>query len=131
MSLEDDGERAPDLQFIHKDARYPGLIVEIAYLQEGKDLQKLADHYIVESGGTVPTVIGIDLGYGGNKRATISTWCPKLETDRDGDCLTTDQTVISQVRSPIHKVLQMELIERGVSKVRRTWSRGKGTSGPA
>ena len=34
--------REPDAQFQHRDAEYPGVVLEISYSQDGKDLKKLA-----------------------------------------------------------------------------------------
>jgi hypothetical protein len=38
--------REPDTQFQHRDAEYSGVVLEVSYLQDGKDLKKLAWDYI-------------------------------------------------------------------------------------
>lgn len=61
-----------------KDIQYPGLIIEIANSQSKKDMEKyiskLADQYIVESNGSIQTVIGNRLNYRATKKATISIY---------------------------------------------------------
>ncbi|KAH7303573.1 hypothetical protein B0I35DRAFT_364675, partial [Stachybotrys elegans] len=75
--------RHPDGQFQHLKAKFPGLVIEISYSQDGKDLEKLAWDYIVESGGNIKAVIGIDINLDG-KPSTVSLWPPEYTRD-DGD----------------------------------------------
>ena len=95
--FEDGGTHDPDIEFRYKSAQYPGVVIEIAYTQSGKDLQKLADHYIVESSGNIQTVIGISVNYQGAKEATLSIWHPKYGLDEQGEYLAAEETVVSQV----------------------------------
>ena len=69
---------APDITYLHKEARYPGVIIEVSYGQNIKDLRRLAHNYLVESQGSVRFVAGLDLDYGGSKIATLSVWQPEL-----------------------------------------------------
>ncbi|MCJ1404966.1 hypothetical protein MMC11_008192 [Xylographa trunciseda] len=98
--LEDGTRRDPDMQFKYKGARYPSLILEIAYSQSrkgsGKDLTELADQYITESSGSIRTVIGISIDYQRTKQATVSIWHPKYGLDEQGEYLAADATVMSQ-----------------------------------
>ncbi|MCJ1250788.1 hypothetical protein MMC30_008016 [Trapelia coarctata] len=98
--LEDGARRDPDMQFKYNGAHYPSLIVEIANTQSkkdgGKDLPKLADQYITESGGSIRTVIGISLDYQCTKKATLSIWHPKYGSDVQGEYFAADETVMSQ-----------------------------------
>ena len=48
--------RQPEAQFQHKDATYLGAAVEISYLQDGRDLRKLAQDYILYSNGDIKLV---------------------------------------------------------------------------
>ena len=100
--LQDGATHDPDTQFLYNTAEYPGVVVEIAYSQSkkdsGKDLAKLADHYIVESSGNIKMVIGIAVDYRVTKKATISIWCPRYGTDQEGEYLSTEQIVVSEVR---------------------------------
>lgn len=100
--LQDGATHDPDTQFLYNTAEYPGVVVEIAYSQNkkdsGKDLAKLADHYIVESSGNIKMVIGIAVDYRVTKKATISIWCPRYGTDQEGEYLSTEQIVVSEVR---------------------------------
>ena len=113
--MQDGSTHDPDRQFKHNTAKYPGLIIEIAYSQtktDGeKNLAKLADHYVIESSGNIKMIIGIAAEYGETKRATISIWGPKYGADQEGEYLATQETVISQVRKSINPDLQFELIE--------------------
>lgn len=47
------------------------MVVEISYSQDGKNLEKLAQDYILYSNGDIKAVIGIDINYGG-KESTVS-----------------------------------------------------------
>ena len=96
--LEDGARRDPDMQLKYKGARYPSLIIEIAYTQSGKDLTKLADQYITESSGSIRTVIGISIDYQRTKQATLSIWHPKYGLDEQGEYLAANATVMFQVR---------------------------------
>ena len=99
--LEDGARRDPDMQFTYKAAKYPSLVVEIAYSQSskngGKNLSKLADQYITESNGSIRTVVGISLDYRRTKKATLSIWRPRYGLDEQGRYLAAEETVVSQV----------------------------------
>ncbi len=58
-----EGYYSPDIQFRQKHAHFPGLVIEIAYSQAGKDLARLARSYILGSHGNVRQVIGIEIEY--------------------------------------------------------------------
>lgn len=64
----------PDASFWHQHARYPGVIIEVAYSQKRKKLDRLAEDYLLDSNATVQVVIGLDIEYGkkGSRRATMS-----------------------------------------------------------
>lgn len=51
IRLEDGSRHDPDAQFRHRDAKYPGVIIEVANTQQKKHLPSLADDYIVNSSG--------------------------------------------------------------------------------
>ncbi|TWU77387.1 hypothetical protein ED733_006087 [Metarhizium rileyi] len=60
-----------------------GVVIEVSYSQDGKNLRKLAQDYILYSNGDIKTVVGIDLNYAG-KESTISLWRPeytRIEND--------------------------------------------------
>ena len=103
--LEDGARHDPDGQFRYKGFKYPPLIIEVANSQskkdEGKHLSKLADHYIMESNGSIQTVIGISLDYWSSKKATFSIWRRSYGVDQQGQYLTADEVVVSQVRKVI------------------------------
>lgn len=99
--LEDGARHDPDGQFRYEGFKYPPLIIEVANSQSkkdgGKNLPKLADHYIMESNGSIQTVIGIYLDYRGSKRATISIWRRSYGVDQQGQYLSAEEVVVSQV----------------------------------
>jgi len=66
--------REPDGQFQHRNAAYPGVVLEVSYSQDGKDLKKLASDYILRSNGDIKAVIGVDINYG--EESTVSLWRP-------------------------------------------------------
>lgn len=99
LELEDGATRYPDFQFGYKNNQYPAIIVEISDTQSQKDLKFLADHYIVQSTGSVNVVIGIKLDYEKTHKATISIWRPHLIEENNGKAyLTTREVVSSEVR---------------------------------
>lgn len=65
----------PDASFWHKEAKYPGVIIEVAYSQK-KRLGQLAEDYLLDSNASVQVVVGLDIGYGKKdlRRATLSVW---------------------------------------------------------
>ncbi|PTU21997.1 hypothetical protein P175DRAFT_0492608 [Aspergillus ochraceoroseus IBT 24754] len=80
------------------DAAYPGVVVEISYSQNGKDLKKLAWDYIVHSNGDIKVVVGIDINYGGMQDSTLSMWRPSYvhEEGEDMDLLEIQQEIKNQ-----------------------------------
>ena len=72
--------REPDGQFQHPDAAYPGVVLEVSYSQDGKNLKKLAWDYILRSNGDIKAVIGVDINYG--KESTVSLWRPNYVKEK-------------------------------------------------
>lgn len=92
------GNHSPDIQFQHAYAKYPGVIIEIAYSQKIKALAVLAEEYIVGSNGNIRVVIGIDIDYRGTNKASISVWRPHQRLNAAGQSVTSiEQTVTGQV----------------------------------
>jgi hypothetical protein len=77
-------QHEPDAMFKHKDAGWPGVVIEVSYSQKRKDLPDLADDYILESNGGIRLVIGLDLEYRGSRKATVSTWQLRQTIDEQG-----------------------------------------------
>jgi hypothetical protein len=76
--------RQPDAQFQHRDAAYPGVVLEVSYSQDGKDLQRAAQDYILYSNGNIKAVIGIDIN-SIERESTVSIWRPKYTPGDDAD----------------------------------------------
>jgi hypothetical protein len=75
----------PDIRFQHKDAAWPGVVIEVAHSQTRKSLVGLADNYILGSYGGIGVVVGLDLDYKKSKEASISVWRLKNSTNDDGE----------------------------------------------
>lgn len=92
------GSHAPDGQFRHSKANYPGVVLEVAYAQKAKDLPYLADEYILGSDGDIRVVIGISLEYKQINKATLSIWEPRIVPNDAGENeLVAAQIVANQV----------------------------------
>ncbi|KIW76749.1 hypothetical protein Z517_09193 [Fonsecaea pedrosoi CBS 271.37] len=70
------GTHSPDAQFRHVEAKYPGVILEVAYSQKTKSLSELAHIYITE--GT-KLVVGLDQDYPRSKKIMLRTWGRRIE----------------------------------------------------
>ncbi|KAH9203589.1 hypothetical protein DL95DRAFT_418924 [Leptodontidium sp. 2 PMI_412] len=75
--------REPDAQFQHRDAEYPGVVLE---------------DYIQYSNGDIKVVIGIDIKYSNTKEATLSVWRPRYirEDGEELEILEAEARVTSQ-----------------------------------
>jgi len=79
----------PDASFWHNNAQYPGVIIEVAYLQKRKRLGRLANDYLLDSDANVRVVVSLDIEYGkkGSRKATLLVWRTHLAYTADGDKL--------------------------------------------
>jgi hypothetical protein len=68
------GQRVPDARFQHRNATYPGVIIEVSYSQTLKSLVNLAEKYLLRSDGRVRIVVGLKLDYQKSKQAWFSIW---------------------------------------------------------
>ena len=75
----------PDAQFRHSKARFPGIVIEVSYSQKRKDLERLADDYILGSNSDIRVFVGLDIEYKTDKKATLSVWRPKITTNEVGE----------------------------------------------
>ncbi|KAF5637183.1 hypothetical protein F52700_4920 [Fusarium sp. NRRL 52700] len=62
-------EKGPDLQYTHINSKHPGVLIEVAYTQQGKKLKKLAVEYIGGSEGEVQTKAALTLNQDTNELA--------------------------------------------------------------
>ena len=92
---DDDGninKRTPDGSFWHSQAAWPGVVIEVAFSQSLKKLDRVAWDYIGGSDGGIQVVIGLNLDYEG-KGATIFVWRAQITAGEDGiddfDCVRT------------------------------------------
>jgi hypothetical protein len=76
------GVHDPDAQFQHRDARFPGVVIEVSYSQKQSALSYLADDYILGSDGEIRLVIGLDIAYDSNK-ASLLLWRPSVNKDEE------------------------------------------------
>lgn len=95
------GKHDPDMQFQHLKAQYPGVVIEVSHSQKRKDLARLADDYILGSDSDIRVVVGLDIEYKTNKKATISVWRPSIVSNEAGEKeLVAQQIVVNQVCPP-------------------------------
>jgi hypothetical protein len=111
------GRHDPDGSFRHRRAQYPGVVLEVAYSQGGRELRHLADDYILGSDGNIRAVVGVNIGYSDTKAkskgrasrrgeaATISVWRPKLsrgceEGDEDDEDDDDAETLTAHLEEP-------------------------------
>jgi hypothetical protein len=89
----------PDASFWHDDAQYPGVIIEIAYSQKKKKLNRLAESYLLDSDTSVQVVIGLDIEYGmkESRKATLSVWRSRIFYTDKGDELRVVQEIVDEV----------------------------------
>ena len=74
-------------------------MVEVSYSQDGKELLKLAEDYILGSEGNIRAVVGIDINPKGKGMAsTISLWRPKLTLEGEDHTLKAGCDMLSKVR---------------------------------
>ncbi|KDN70504.1 hypothetical protein CSUB01_07949 [Colletotrichum sublineola] len=78
-------QRHPDAQFQHRKAAFPGVVLEVSYSQDGKNLKKLAWDYIQHSNGDIKAVIGLDINHDAKKPSTVSLWRPEYTRDKGED----------------------------------------------
>ncbi|KAF2444025.1 hypothetical protein P171DRAFT_413724 [Karstenula rhodostoma CBS 690.94] len=85
----------PDASFWHTDAKYPGVILEVACLQKRKKLSRLAENYLLDSNASVRVVVGLDIEYGENisQKATVSVWRTHIVRTPNGNELRVVQEV--------------------------------------
>jgi hypothetical protein len=69
------------------------VVLEVSYSQDGKNLRKLAQDYILYSNGDIKVVVGMDINYGG-RDSTVSLWRPKYTPSND-------ETDILEVRQEV------------------------------
>ncbi|KAL9625738.1 MAG: hypothetical protein Q9160_000058 [Pyrenula sp. 1 TL-2023] len=93
-----DSKYEPDASFWHEDAQYPGIIIEVAYSQKKKSLDRLAENYLLDSDANVQVVVGLNIEYGPAKsrKATLSVWRAQPVNTADGDELRAVQVIADE-----------------------------------
>lgn len=99
--------REPDASFGHRQAHYPGVIVEVCYSQKCRRIFHLANEYILNTDGSVNAVIAFDIDYKGSKKATVTVWRPEYATIDGVEEFRATPVIEAQVRSLRDKISQM------------------------
>jgi hypothetical protein len=73
---EEYGKHDSDAQFHHSKAQFLGIVIEVSYSQKRKDLERLADDYILGSDSDIRVVVGLDMEYKTGKNATLPSITP-------------------------------------------------------
>ena len=105
IHFEDDGKKfklVPDIRLHHKDAAWPGVVIEVSYSQKRKSLIDLAENYLLASDGGIRVMVGIDLEYKKSKEASISIWRLKTSPGHDGQ---PEGEVIQELDNEVHMSL--------------------------
>lgn len=93
-------KNSPDASFRNFDTYWPGVILEVSYSQNKKDVKDLADKYILGSDGNVCVIVYFNIGYplkAEKATLTLSMWRSKfLSNDQGKQTLTADQTLDAQ-----------------------------------
>ena len=92
----------PDASFWQDNAKYLGVIIEVAYSQKRKRLARLAEDYLLDSNASVQAVVSLDIEYGKKKsrKATLSVWRAHV----DGNELRVVQEVADVVCYSLYKI---------------------------
>ncbi|ELR07553.1 hypothetical protein GMDG_08468 [Pseudogymnoascus destructans 20631-21] len=97
---EEYGKHDPDAQFRHSKAQFPGIVIEVSYSQKRKDLERLADDYILGSDSDILVVVGLDIEYKTGKKATLSVWRPNIITNEAGEKELVAQLIVANQGFP-------------------------------
>lgn len=76
--------RQPDVQLRHRLQKCPRVIMEVAYTQTEKALERLAWDYILKSNGYIKRVYGINLQPIG-KPSRVIEWCARVTLSNEAD----------------------------------------------
>jgi len=110
FSDEEYGKHDPDAQFQHSKAQFPGIVIEVSYSQKRKDLERLADDYILGSDSNIRVVVGLDIEYKSSKKATLSVWRPNVITNEAGEKELVAQLIVANQVCIHHSYLRLMLI---------------------
>ncbi|KAK5023383.1 hypothetical protein LTS07_009258 [Exophiala sideris] len=91
------GTHDPDSSFQHPKSPLSTVIIEVAHSQQGAVLRTLAEDYILGSDLDIRVVVGIDIEYSKNQRATFAVWRAQAQGPDDGKVWVVESTVADQV----------------------------------
>lgn len=91
------GTHDPDGSFQHLKSPLPTVIIEVAHSQKGRELKTLAEEYILGSDLEIRVVVGVDIEYRKNKRATFSVWRAEEQGPDDDKIWVVKSTVANRV----------------------------------
>lgn len=93
--------RSPDASFAHNDdAGLSGVVVEVAYSQDGKKLPGLAREYLLHSYGKIKAVIGFDINRD-NKPSSVSVYKVRKTPSDNGRTKLGVEAVVHESVSPL------------------------------
>ncbi|KAI9651770.1 MAG: hypothetical protein M1829_002451 [Trizodia sp. TS-e1964] len=104
----------PDISYRHKQATWPGVIIEVAFSQKDKKLGRLADDYILGSDGNIHAVVGIMLEYRG-QGAWVSLWRPVVRTEEGTSVLECEQVVANAILIGPDGAIAQHLPDAGIA----------------
>ncbi|KAF2806326.1 uncharacterized protein BDZ99DRAFT_573887 [Mytilinidion resinicola] len=129
----------PDASFWHDDAQYPGVVIEVAYSQKRKRLDRLADDYLLDSDASVQVVVGLDIEYRSieygrkvSRQATFSVWRTHVVSTTDGNELRVvkeiaDEAFRDDKGNPTnHPGLRLQLSDFACEELTKEAFRGEG-----
>jgi hypothetical protein len=89
--------RSSERTFFHEEGlEWPGLVLEVSFRQKGRELERIAEGYVVDSLGGIRCVVGVQLPcirdlrkrtciMGIDMTASVSVWRPMVEEDENGE----------------------------------------------
>jgi hypothetical protein len=114
----------PDRTFIHTDAQWPGVVIEVVFSQKEKDLRDLAEKYILGSDGNICVVIGLNIEYRNSTQATVSVWQLgyNMLEDRQSELICKQMVVneVNKFRANLYVYASLTLCHRNFALPPRT-----------
>lgn len=120
--------REPDASFGHRQAHYPGVVVEVCYSQKSRRISCIADDYILNTDGSINAVIALDIDYEGSKRATVTVWRPEYVMVDEVEEFRATAVIDAQVWSHFRQQMKRLDADRCAAISDRHWDPSSGNS---